>query len=84
MKTENLTTKNKIGYLNLRTGRYKYVNIKEIDVIHPITGNKAIKMIEIFKGYIDNIYFEEIESLNHFSNKNSIDFEDGRKLIKFK
>ena len=83
MKAENLTTKNKIGYLNLRTGKYKYVNIDEVDVIHPTTGNKAIKMRERFKGYNDNIYFEEVERLNHWSNENSVDFKEPKKLIKF-
>ena len=84
MKAEHLTTSSKVGYLNPKTGRYKYVNVDEVNVLHPITQNKAVRMREKFNGYNDNVYFEEIERLNHWSNENSIDFKQPKKLIKLK
>ena len=84
MKAEQLTKGSKVGYLNPRNGRYKYVSVDEIGVKHPKTGNEAVKMKEVFNGYNDNIYFEEIERLNHWSREASKDFKTCKLLIKLK
>jgi len=80
----SIKVSDKIGYLNQRNGRYKYVSVDEINLTHPKTGNAAIKMKEIFKGYNDNIYFEEIERLNHWSIEASKDWKTYKPLIKLR
>jgi hypothetical protein len=87
MTAENLTTKNKIGYLNPKNGKYAYYQIEAVNVIHPETKNPAIQLRRTFKGlgrYADHVWFDEIERLNYWSNENSADFPSSKKLIKFK
>lgn len=85
---ENITSKlkvgSKIGYLNEKTRRYKYIPIIEIDVLHPKTGNKAVKLREVFNGYNDNIYFEELDNLHKYSNQNNENFTQPTKTLKIK
>ena len=84
MKAEELIKGSKVGYLNPRNGRYKYVSVDEINLTHPRTGSAAVKMREVFNGYNDNIYFEEIERLNHFSKEASEDWKTYKPVIKLK
>ena len=63
----NLKPGDKVGYLNPRTGKYKYVPIIETNIKHPKTWNLSVKLCEKFNGYNDNIYFEELINLTKFS-----------------
>ena len=81
MKAEQLTLNNKVGYLNLRTGRYKYVPITKIFG----TEIELCEKIKVGRNcFVDNKYNETTERLNKYSNTESIDFKDGRPLLKLK
>lgn len=76
-----ITIDGKIGYLNLRTGRYKYV---------PIIGftETGFTMREVtrqgkFHVFI-NEYEEKTENVIKYLKTPSIDFKDGRPLLKYK
>ena len=88
MKAIELTTKNKVGYLNPKTGKYKYVAIVGIDTLHPKTGTPAIQLTEKLRtgwqSYSDNTYYEQIENLDKYANTGSADWKDERVLIKFR
>lgn len=68
----------KLGYLNPKNGRYKYVEIVSMNA-------DKITMLDIQKvgsRKIDNIYNEYMPNVLQYIKESSIDFKDGRKLIK--
>ena len=85
MTAANLNTKNKVGYLNPKTGRYMYAFIEEVNVPHPKTQKPSIRLRVEFPRLrnADHIYWEETENLDRWSKENSIDFKSEKKLVKF-
>jgi glycyl-tRNA synthetase (class II) len=81
-KTTNKTMKNymtingQIGYLNLRTGKYKWVKIIGMN-------SNELQMREERKNFA-NHYTEKTEDIIKYLKTPSIDFKDGRPLIKYK
>lgn len=82
-----ITIGGKIGYLNLSTGRYKYVPIIGID-----TARNVFKMREEHKhnnfgrsvSSFINEYEEKIDDVIKYLKTPSIDWKDGRPLLKYK
>ena len=77
MKT--IETAKKVGYLNLKTGKYKYVEIVEKD-------DHLLKMREKIKtgkySLVFNNYTEKVADIKLYTNTPSIDWKDGRPLLK--
>jgi hypothetical protein len=70
----------KLGYLNPKNGRYKYVEIVAMD-------SEKLTMLEVQKvgcRKIDNIYNEQLPNVINWIKESSLNFADGRKLIKHK
>ena len=70
----------KLGYLYPKTGRYRYVEIVSIS-------GENLTMLDIRKvgsRKIDNIYTEQIPNVINWIKESSLDWKDGRKLIKHK
>jgi hypothetical protein len=70
----------KLGYLNPQTGRYKYVEIVGMEA-------EKLTMLEIQKvgsRRIGNIYNEQIPQVINWLKESSLNFKDGRKLLKHK
>lgn len=68
----------KLGYLNPKNGRYKYVEIVAMDA-------DKLTMLEIQKvgsRKINNIYNEQTPNVLNWIKESSLNFTDGRKLIK--
>jgi hypothetical protein len=80
-----ITIGGKIGYLNLKTGKYKFVEIIGIDA-------ETLKMQEhkrqnhFGRSYSEwtNEYTEKISDIIKYLKTPSIDFKDGRPLLKYK
>lgn len=70
----------KLGYLNPKNRRYKYVEIVSIDT-------EKLTMLEVQKvgsRKIDNLYSEQLPNVLNWIKESSLNFNDGRKLIKHK
>ena len=70
----------KLGYLNPKNGRYNFAEIVAMD-------GETLTMLQIQKvgsKLIDNIYKEKTPNVINWLKENSIDFKDGRKLVKHK
>ena len=65
----------KIGYLDLKTGKYKYAYIVGMD------GENQLQMQSKHGRHINN-YTEKISDICRFLKTPSIDFKDGRMLLK--
>ena len=68
----------KLGYLNPYTGRYFFVEIVAIKY-------NTITMLQVQKvgnKLIDNIYNEQLPNVIRWLKEESLDFKDGRKLVK--
>jgi len=76
-----ITIDGKIGYLNLRTGKYKWVPIIGI------TEDSFIMREERMQGKnyrFVNEYKERKEDVINFLKTPSLDFKDGRPILKYK
>lgn len=71
-----ITIGGQIGYLNLRTGKYKWVKIIGMN-------SSELQMREERKNFA-NHYTEKIEDIIKYLKTPSIDFEDKRPLLKYK
>ncbi len=70
----------KIGYLNPKNGKYKFVEIVAMQ-------GDTLTMLEIQKvgaRKIDNIYTEQMPNVLNWLKEESLNFKDGRKLLKHK
>lgn len=70
----------KLGYLNPYTGRYFFVEIVAME-------DNTLTMLQIDKvgsKLIDNIYNEQLTNVINWLKEESLNFKDGRKLIKHK
>jgi glycyl-tRNA synthetase (class II) len=72
----HITIGGQIGYLNLKTGRYKWVKIIGIT-------KDELEMREERKNFA-NHYTEKTEDVIKHLKTPSIDFKDGRPLLKYK
>ncbi len=70
----------KLGYLNPKNGRYSFAEIVAMD-------GETLTMLQIQKvgsRLIDNIYNEQTPNILNWLKESSLNFTDGRKLVKHK
>jgi hypothetical protein len=68
----------KLGYLNPKTGRYKFVEIVSMN-------GQELTMLDFQKvgiRKIDNIYKEQTPNVLNWLKEESLNFKDGRKILK--
>lgn len=82
MKTNKIDIGDKIGYLN-KYGRYSYCTVEAIGIPHPKTGNEACMLRQKFRGYNDNIFYDEVENIYKWLNEKSADYHN-KYLLKLK
>ena len=70
----------KLGYLNPKNGRYTYVEIVSMQENNLV----MLEIQKVGKRKIDNIYNEKLPNVLNWIKENSLNFKDGRKLIKHK
>lgn len=75
-----IQTGHKIGYLNPKTGRYKFVEIVSMNEEELI----LLEIQKVGQRKIDNVYREKINNVLTWLKESSTDFKDGRTLLKHK